>query len=347
MNINNLKVAIVGATGVVGSKAIQILEEREHPVENIFPLASKRSEGKKIQYLNKNLIVKEINPNSFNGIDVAIFAAGGIVSEKFVDIAISKGAFVIDKGSVFRRDPKIPLIVPEVNAKDILWHPGVVSTPNCTTTPLVMIIDALRNISNITAAKISTYQAVTGTGLLAKNELFQQSKDLLENKDIKSEVYPHQIAFNVLPHIDDFLENGYTGEEDKMLFETRKILDDEKIKISATCVRVPVFTSHSESILLKFEEEVSLEKINLAISDYPGMKLFDDVNNNVYPMPIFSADKDDVLVGRIRKDIFAENTISLFVSCDNLRKGAALNGIQIMDYANKNNILKPVSEREL
>ncbi|MFL2664726.1 MAG: aspartate-semialdehyde dehydrogenase [Dehalococcoidia bacterium] len=346
MNINNLKIAIIGATGVVGSTAIQILEEREHPKENIFPLASKRSEGKKIQYLDKNLIIKEINHNSFDSIDVAIFAAGGSVSEKFVDIAISKGVFVIDKGSVFRRDPKIPLIVPEVNAEDILWHPGVVSTPNCTTTPLVMIIDALRGISNITAAKVSTYQAVTGTGLLAKNELFEQSKNFLENKKIKPEVYPHQIAFNVLPHIDEFLENGYTGEEDKMLFETRKILHDEKINISATCVRVPVFTSHSESILFKFEKEVSLEEINSVVSDYPGMRLFDDVKNNVYPMPIFAADTDDVLVGRIRKDIFDENTISLYLSCDNLRKGAALNGIQIMDYANKNNILKPVSERE-
>jgi len=346
MNINNLKIAIIGATGVVGSTAIQILEEREHPKENIFPLASKRSEGKKIQYLDKNLIIKEINHNSFDSIDVAIFAAGGSVSEKFVDIAISKGVFVIDKGSVFRRDPKIPLIVPEVNAEDILWHPGVVSTPNCTTTPLVMIIDALRGISNITAAKVSTYQAVTGTGLLAKNELFEQSKNYLENKKIKPEVYPHQIAFNVLPHIDEFLENGYTGEEDKMLFETRKILHDEKINISATCVRVPVFTSHSESILFKFEKEVSLEEINSVVSDYPGMRLFDDVKNNVYPMPIFAADTDDVLVGRIRKDIFDENTISLYLSCDNLRKGAALNGIQIMDYANKNNILKPVSERE-
>ena len=345
MNINDLKIAIVGATGVVGSAAIQILEERLHPIENIFPLASKRSNGKKIKYLGDNLTVKEINKDSFNGLDIAIFAAGGIVSEQFVDIAIKKGVFVIDKGSVFRRDPTIPLIVPEVNAKDIDWHPGVVSTPNCTTTPLVMVIDAIRSLSKITAAKVSAYQAVTGTGLLAKDELIDQSKDFLSNKEIRSDVYPHQIAFNVLPHVDEFLDNGYTGEEDKMLFETRKILHDKNINISATCVRVPVITSHSESVLLKLETEIIVDEIRSVVSDYPGMRLFDDTKNNIYPMPIFSAGNDDVLVGRVRKDIFDENTISLYLSCDNLRKGAALNGIQIMDYAYKNNLLKPKSER--
>jgi aspartate-semialdehyde dehydrogenase len=242
-------------------------------------------------------------------------------------------------------DPSIPLVVPEVNGDDIDWHTGIVSTPNCTTTPLVMVLDALRKLAPIKAVTVATYQSTTGTGVAANEELIEQSRKVLAGEEAKANVYPHVIAFNVLPHVDDFLENGYTIEEQKMLNESRKILHDDQLPISATCVRVPVEISHSESVQIEFESNVGVEDATRVLGDYDGMKVVDDPAQNQYPMPLEASGKDDVLVGRIRKDIAHEHGLVLWLSCDNLRKGAALNALQIMDEALRRNALRPAAER--
>jgi aspartate-semialdehyde dehydrogenase len=258
---------------------------------------------------------------------------------------VEKGVFVIDKGSIFRMDPTIPLVVPEVNADDIEWHPGIVSTPNCTSTPLVMVLDALRSLSPITAVTVATYQSVTGTGVAANEELLEQSRAALAGENYVPQVYPHPIAFNVLPHIDDFLEDGYTKEEQKMLNESRKILHDDSLRVSATCVRVPVEISHSESVQIEFESNVDVLDAERVLSEYDGMIVVDDPSKNEYPMPLSAAGRDEVLVGRIRKDTAHENGIALWLACDNLRKGAALNALQIMDEALRRDAFKPAAQR--
>ncbi|MDA1278703.1 MAG: aspartate-semialdehyde dehydrogenase [Chloroflexi bacterium] len=345
MNSNDLNIAIVGATGAAGGTALGILAERGHPASKITAMASERSAGRKIQYGDSELTVVQADHSAFDGVDVALFAAGGLVSRRLAHKAVEQGVFVIDKGSIFRMDPTIPLVVPEVNGEDIEWHPGIVSTPNCTSTPFVMVLDALRNLSPLKAVTVATYQSVTGTGVAADDELMEQSRAASAGGVVSHAVYPHQIAFNVLPHVDDFLENGYTKEEQKMLNESRKILHDDRLLISATCVRVPVRISHSESLQIEFESPISVEDASRALSDYTGVKVVDDPSRNEYPMPLDAAGKDDVLVGRIRKDTAHENGLALWLSCDNLRKGAALNALQIMDEALRRNALKPATQR--
>ncbi|MEE8046485.1 MAG: aspartate-semialdehyde dehydrogenase [Dehalococcoidia bacterium] len=345
MNSNELNIAIVGATGAAGGTALKLLLERNHPADKITVMASERSAGRKIQYGDVELTVIHAKAEAFDGIDVALFAAGGYVSRRLAHKAVERGVFVIDKGSIFRMDPTIPLVVPEVNGDDIEWHPGIVSTPNCTSTPFVMVLDALRQLSPIKAVTVATYQSVTGTGVAANKELLEQTRTVLAGGKAVADVYPHEIAFNVLPHVDDFLENGYTKEEQKMLNESRKILHDENLAISATCVRVPVEISHSESVQIEFESSVSVEDAKRVLGEYDGMMVVDDPSRNEYPMPLSAAGIDEVLVGRIRKDIAHENGIVLWLACDNLRKGAALNALQIMDEALRRNAFKPAAMR--
>ena len=345
MNSNEINIAIVGATGAAGGTALELLLERNHPTDKIVAMASERSAGKKIQYGDTELTVVHATVDAFEGIDVALFAAGGYVSRRLARKVVEKGVFVIDKGSIFRMDPTIPLVVPEVNADDIEWHPGIVSTPNCTSTPLVMVLDALRSLSPITAVTVATYQSVTGTGVAANEELLEQSRAALAGGNSVPQVYPHPIAFNVLPHIDDFLEDGYTKEEQKMLNESRKILHDDSLRVSATCVRVPVEISHSESVQIEFESNVDVLDAERVLSEYDGMIVVDDPSKNEYPMPLSAAGRDEVLVGRIRKDTAHENGIALWLACDNLRKGAALNALQIMDEALRRDAFKPAAQR--
>ena len=341
----DLNIAIVGATGAAGGTALQLLLEREHPAENLTLMASSRSAGRKIQYGDTHITISEATADGFSGIDVAIFAAGGLVSRRLAHQAVERGVFVIDKGSIFRMNPSIPLVVPEVNGDDIEWHPGIVSTPNCTSTPFVMVLDALRKLSPIKAVTVATYQSVTGSGSAGQQELIQQSRNILRGAQSDLDVYPHQIAFNILPHVDDFLSDGYTKEEQKMLNESRKILHDENLAVSATCVRVPVEISHSESLQIELESNVTVDDAKRVLSEYSGVLVVDDPSCNEYPMPLTAAGGDDVLVGRIRKDTAHENGLALWLSCDNLRKGAALNALQIMDEALRRNALNPASLR--
>ncbi|MBH65482.1 MAG: aspartate-semialdehyde dehydrogenase [Chloroflexi bacterium] len=345
MNSNETNIAVVGATGAAGGTALEILLERNHPADKITLMASERSAGKKIRYGGAELTVIHATEDAFEGIDVALFAAGGYVSRRLAHKAVDKGVFVIDKGSIFRMDPSIPLVVPEVNGDDIDWHPGIVSTPNCTSTPLVMVLDALRAVAPVKAVTVATYQSTTGTGVAANEELLEQSRTVLDGGEAKPEVYPHEIAFNVLPHVDDFLDDGYTKEEHKMLRESRKILHDDELPVSATCVRVPVEVSHSESVQIEFESDVTVQEAKRVLSEYDGVIVVDDPSKNEYPMPIKATGRNEVLVGRIRKDIAHENGIALWLSCDNLRKGAALNALQIMDEAVRRDALKPASQR--
>ncbi|MBI20871.1 MAG: aspartate-semialdehyde dehydrogenase [Chloroflexi bacterium] len=335
LDIKDIRIGIVGATGAVGEVALEILESNSHPIENIIAIASPRSEGKKINYSNKYLIVKSFHENMLDFLDVLIISATSAVSRELSTIAKAKGILVIDDGSTFRMDDKVPLVVPEVNAYDIDWHKGIISTPNCTTTPLVMVIDSLRTLGTVIRVNVSTYQAVTGTGSLAKRELINQTKAMIDDNHYEVEVYPHPIGFNLLPHVDEFFSNGYTKEEMKMVNESKKILHDDSINISATCVRVPVRVSHSESVQIEFSNDVKIHEVLKNLNAYKGIEVFDKVDSNHYPTPLNSSGQDSVFVGRVRKDISLSNGISLWLSCDNLRKGASLNALQILNEVKK------------
>lgn len=341
MNSSDLTIAIVGATGAVGRIALDLLDRRGHPVEKIVAMASSRSVGKLLPYGGSSLEVIEASPDAFEGVDVAFISASSEVSLALAPEAVKRGALVIDDGSAFRMEDSVPLVVPEVNGADVEWHEGIISIPNCTTTPLVMALDALRKVSPITSVTVATYQAVTGTGAAAEQELLTQSRQILDSESVSPSVYPHQIAFNLLPQVDDFLEDGYTKEEQKMLNESRKILHLPELPLASTCVRVPVTVSHSEAVTIGFEDAVSPEAARDSLAVYPGIELVDDPANSVYPMPIHAEDRDEVFVGRVRKDIAHQNGLVLWLSCDNLRKGAALNALQILDEALKRDCLKP------
>ena len=317
-------VAIVGATGMVGRTFLKVLEEMQLPVENYYLLASKRSAGQKIDFMGKEYVIEELNENSFDkDIDIALFSAGGSTSEKFAPIAASKGVVVIDNSSAWRMDPKVPLVVPEVNPQDIEWNNGIIANPNCSTIQAMVALKPLHDKYKIKRIVYSTYQAVSGAGLAGYMDLENGLKGEAPKK------FPHPIAGNCLPHIDVFLPNGYTKEEMKMVDETKKILGDDTLKITATTVRVPVFNSHSESINLEFYNQFDLEELKEVLKNAPGIIVQDDPENNVYPLALNAAGTNETYVGRIRRDESVESGVNLWVVADNIRKGAAANAVQI------------------
>jgi len=324
-------VAVVGATGAVGNEMIAVLEERKFPVEKLRLFASERSEGNTLEFNGRDIAVETLNENSFKGIDIALFSAGAERSKIWAPIAAQSGCIVVDNSSQWRMDPAVPLVVPEVNAGDLKWHKGIIANPNCSTIQMVVALKPIHDAAKIKRVVVTTLQAVSGTGKKAMDELLRQTTDLLSFREIQCNVYPHQIAFNVLPHIDKFLENGYTKEEMKMVNETKKIMGDDSIKVTATTVRVPVFRGHSEALNIETKIKITTQEIRSLFSNIPGITLFDAPEKNVYPLPVEIAGKDDVFVGRIREDESIENGINMWIVSDNLRKGAALNAVQIAE----------------
>ena len=324
-------VAVVGATGAVGTEMLSILEERKFPVDEVRPLASSKSAGGEVSFRGDDVKVKLLTRDSFRGIDIALFSAGAGVSKEYAPVAVEAGAVVIDNSSAWRMDPRVPLVVPEVNPRDLHAHQGIVANPNCSTIQMVVVLKPLHDHAAITRVVVSTYQSVSGTGKEAMDELVEQCRQLLSFGDVTSTVYPHQIAFNCLPHIDDFLSSGYTREEMKMVNETRKILGHQSIGISATTVRVPVFVGHAESINVETKKKLSVEETRAILSTAPGVQLYDDPSRGLYPLQVHSAGTDAVFVGRIREDESIPNGLNLWVVADNLRKGAALNAVQIAE----------------
>ena len=329
--MSKYNLAVVGATGAVGQQIIKILEERNFPVENIKFIASKKSKGKKISFLNKYIEVESIEKGIFENIDIALFSIASELSKKFAPQAVKEGALVIDNSSAFRMDDKVPLIVPEINADKINENNGIIANPNCSTIQLVMAIKPIFEKYGLKRLIVNTYQAVSGTGKNAISELKKQTKDYVNNNELKNEVYPHQIIFILLPHIDDFQGNNYTKEEMKVINETRKILDDKEIPITATAVRVPVLNGHGESVNIETEVSYVLDDIKENIENMNNVKLIDNLKENIYPMPIMVENEDDVLVGRIRRDHSKKNALNMWIVANNLRKGAALNAVQIAE----------------
>lgn len=324
-------VAVVGATGAVGQEMIATLEQRNFPVEDLRPFASERSKGKKIEYGGDEIPVNTLNQDSFKGIDIALFSAGGGRSKEWAPVAAKSGCVVIDNSSAWRMDPDVPLVVPEVNPDDLKRHKGIIANPNCSTIQMVVPLKPIHDAVKIKRIVVSTYQAVSGTGMKAIEELMTQTTDLLNFKEIACNAYPHQIAFNCLPHIDVFLEDGYTKEEMKMVNETRKIMGDDSIRVTATTVRVPVFRGHSESVNIETEKKISANEVRALLASFPGVIVFDAPDKNIYPLAVDVAGKDEVYVGRIREDGSIDNGINMWIVADNLRKGAALNAVQIAE----------------
>jgi aspartate-semialdehyde dehydrogenase len=325
------RVAIVGATGLVGQEFIKVLEQRNFPMTSIRLLASDRSAGKKLFVSHQEIEVKETVPESFKGIDIVLFSAGAETSRHFSPIAAQSGAVVIDNSSAFRMHPEVPLVVPEVNPGDIKWHKGIIANPNCSTIQMVVALYPLHKVNPIKRIVVDTYQAVSGTGSVAVEELTTQAKQVLEGQSTIPHVYPHQIAFNLLPEIDVFLDNGYTKEEWKLVEETKKIMHADDIAVSATCVRVPVFIGHSEAIHIEFSQSMSPDEARRILAQAPGIKLLDDPTISLYPQPWSAAGTDEVFVGRIRRDASHSCGLTMWVVTDNLRKGAALNAVQIAE----------------
>ena len=335
---NPPNIAILGATGAVGQEFIRLFKERNFPFSSLKLLASAKSAGKKLQVCGKDYVVEEATPESFDGIDIALFA-GGKISEVLAPEAVKRGAIVIDNSSTFRMDPKVPLVIPEINPEDIAKHQGIIANPNCSTIIMLMALKPIYDISPIKRIIVSTYQAVSGAGKDGIDELFKETEAVFTGKEYVPNILPssglpkhYQIAYNLIPQIDVFLENQYTKEEMKMVHETHKIFHDDTIQITPTAVRVPVVRSHAESIYIETEDVISVDKIKQAVSDFKGVVLVDDVANQIYPMPLDTSDKTDVAVGRIRKDLFNDKGISLWVCGDQIRKGAALNTLQIAEY---------------
>lgn len=335
------RVAIVGATGLVGREFIKILEQRNFPMDSIQLLASDRSAGRKLFVNHQEIEVKETVSESFKEIDIAFFSAGAEISRHFSPIAVQSGAVVIDNSAAFRMVPAVPLVVPEVNPEDIKRHKGIIANPNCSTIQMVVALYPLHKVNPIKRIIVDTYQAVSGTGSAAVDELTTQVKQALEGQATASHVYPHQIAFNVLPEIDVFLDNAYTKEEWKMVEETRKIMHADDIAISATCVRVPVFTGHSEAVNVEFSQPMSADEAKRIFAQAPGVRVLDDPAVSLYPQPWSVAGSDEVFVGRIRRDSSHTNGLIMWVVADNLRKGAALNAIQIAEEMIKRDWLHP------
>lgn len=330
----NYCVAVAGATGAVGNEMIKTLNGRGFPVGDLRPLASERSRGKSIAFNGRDVKVDVLAEESFKGVDIALFSAGGDRSLQFAPAAAASGAVVIDNSSAFRMEDDIPLVVPEVNPNAVAEYKnrGIIANPNCSTIQMVLVLKPIHDAAKIKRVVVSTYQAVSGSGMKAINELTAQSKAILASRDYDTTVYPHAIAFNCLPHIDVFLENGYTREEVKMTNETKKIMEDDTIEVTATTVRVPVFYCHSESVNIETEKKLTPEDVREILKDAPGVVVMDDPKNNVYPLAQDAAGKDETFVGRIREDFSIANGINLWIVSDNVRKGAALNAVQIAEH---------------
>jgi aspartate-semialdehyde dehydrogenase len=337
--MKNYNVAVVGATGAVGQTILGILEERDFPVKNLLPLASSRSKGMTIKFKGEDIEVGEAKPEAFEGIDLAFFSAGTGVSRKLAPEAVKRSVLVVDNSNAFRMEPDVPLVVPEVNPEAIARHKGLIANPNCSTIQMVLALKPIYDESKIKRVVVSTYQAVSGTGVEAIEELKLQSQEIIKGIEPEAKVYPHTIAFNALPHIDVFDETGYTLEEWKMVRETKKIFEDDSIEVTATTVRIPVINSHSESVNIETIDKITPERAREILSKAPGIKVYDDPKNNIYPLARDVSGADEVYVGRIREDFTIPCGLNMWIVGDNLRKGAALNAIQIAEYAAEHDLI--------
>jgi len=339
--MEGFNVAIVGATGILGQEFIKVLEQRNFPVASIQLLAPEHSSGVKLFFNHQRIEVAEAKPEAFRDVDIAIFSAGADISRRLSPLAAEAEAVVIDNSSAFRMDPAVPLVVPEVNPEDIEWHKGIIANPNCSTIQLVVALYPLHKVNPIKRIVVSTYQSVSSSGAAALKELTNQSQLVLEGRRICPHVYSHQIAFNVLPEIDVFLDNGYTKEEQKMVEETRKVLHVEDMAISATCVRVPVYFGHSEAVNVEFSSPITPEEAKGILAQASGVRILDDPSVSFYPQPWAASGSDHVFVGRIRKDISHLNGLVMWIVADNLRKGAALNAVQIAEEGIERDWIRP------
>ncbi|MCQ9280442.1 aspartate-semialdehyde dehydrogenase [Priestia megaterium] len=343
-----LHVAVVGATGAVGQQMIKTLQERNFPVGKLTLLSSARSAGKKVLFNGEEVVVQEATPDSFEGVDIALFSAGGSISKALAPEAVKRGAIVVDNTSAYRMDENVPLVVPEVNEDALHAHNGIIANPNCSTIQMVAALQPLRETYGLSKVLVSTYQAVSGAGAAAINELKEQAKAILEEKEFTPEILPvggdkkhYQIAFNAIPQIDKFQDNGFTFEEMKMINETKKIMSMPELPVAATCVRLPVVTGHSESVYIEIEKDgVTVADVKNLLADAPGIVLQDDPENQVYPMPADCVGKRDVFVGRIRKDLDCDNGFHMWIVSDNLLKGAAWNSVQIAESLIKLSLVK-------
>lgn len=327
-----LHVAVVGATGAVGQQMLKTLADRDFEMDTLTLLSSKRSAGTKVTFRGQEYTVQEATPESFEGVNIALFSAGGNVSKALAPEAVKRGAIVVDNTSAFRMDENIPLVVPEVNEKDLLDHQGIIANPNCSTIQMVAALEPLRQAYGMKKVIVSTYQAVSGAGHEAIDELYSQSQAILNKEDVTPEVMPYQIAFNAIPQIDKFQDNGYTFEEMKMINETKKIMHMPELEVAATCVRLPIETGHSESVYVELESnDATVEDLKSILKDAPGITLQDDPSQQIYPMPTDAVGKNDVFVGRIRKDLDRPNGFHMWIVSDNLLKGAAWNSVQIAE----------------
>src|ERR1700691_164845 len=324
-------VAVVGATGAVGIEMIKTLEKRNFPVGRLTLLASARSAGKKLKFKGKDITVTELTKDSFKGIDIALFSAGGSISKEFAPIAAAAGCVVVDNSSAFRMDDAVPLVIPEINAADVKKHKGIIANPNCTTAITLMALYPLHQAFGVKRIFASSYQAVSGTGAKAVEELKRQVEQIVAGEPVTREVYPHQIAFNVLPHVDVFLPNGYTKEEAKMENEGRKIMHHPAFRASVTCVRVPVYRAHSVAVSAEFEKPVTVESALAVLKKAPGLDVMDNPDKKEYPLPLYASEKYNCQVGRVRKDCAFDNGLCFWVAGDQLLKGAALNAVQIAE----------------
>jgi aspartate-semialdehyde dehydrogenase len=339
---NGLRVAVVGATGAVGSTMLGIMRERRFPAREVVPFASERSAGRSIDHGDADIQVKALDPEAIGGFDVALFSAGGTVSKEWAPRFAERGCVVIDNSSAWRMDANVPLVVAEVNPDAIERHAGIVANPNCSTMQMVMALKPIHDEAVLERVIVSTYQSTSGTGQRAVEELHDQAKAVLEANEIERSVYPHQIAFNILPQVETFKDgDDYTTEERKMMAETRKILGDESIAVSATCVRVPVYNAHSESVNVQTREDLSPERCREVLGAFPGVTVVDEPAAGRYPMPIDAAGRDEVLVGRIRRDPSHERCLNLWVVSDNLRKGAATNAVQLAELLLERGLVGP------
>ena len=343
--MDSYRIALVGATGAVGSVFLKLLKERQFPAGTVRLCASERSWGKRLRVNGEELAVEEATPELLGEVDIVFIAAGSDVSRTIAPLAVKQGAIVVDKSSAFRMDPAVPLVVPEVNPEDIALHHGIIASPNCSTAPLVMALKPLNDANPVRRVVADTYQSVSGTGAAAMAELREQTPRVLDGQPADPRAYPHQIAFNVLPHIEDFHNNGYTNEEMKMVHETRKILHLPELAVSATCVRVPVMVSHSEAVHVEFANPIGPSEVREILAGSPGVEVLDDPQSNLYPMPIDASGKDEVFVGRIRRDLSHPNGIAMWIVSDNLRKGAALNALQIAEEVLSRELLSAPARR--